>query len=347
MNPTRLRLPFLTRSTALMTPLLFLLAACGDNLGAPPMTPDASVPLTCADVQCDGNATCDAASGDAVCTCNAGYEGDGASCSDIDECDAAQSPCHLYASCENTGGSFTCTCNDGATGDGFECSYPASCDELVADPNPASGVYTIDPDGDGAVAAFDVYCDMDTAGEGWTLAFVKNSVDVESYGDFGAAYEDLAHLQVHPNAASQDAVARSGWVALNAFPYTRLRITAHAAGAESFRSEPIDRAELRIAFGEDGYYLYGSINGYYWCGGASSFTDGGQGQVNQPVGATNDCKGHGTLGDGWDFSMTNTAVNLGLTVCGGEMSGGFMHGGFASSAIFYPNSGAAQAIWVR
>jgi hypothetical protein len=110
MNPMRSHLPFLARSTALMTLLLCMLAACGDGGSGPP-----PMPMTCADVQCDENATCTDESGDAVCTCNAGYEGDGASCSDIDECAAAQFPCHQYASCDNTDGSFTCTCDEGAT----------------------------------------------------------------------------------------------------------------------------------------------------------------------------------------------------------------------------------------
>jgi len=47
---------------------------------------------------------------------------------------------------------------------------PTSCaGALALDPSAASGVYTIDLDGDGRQPAFDVRCDMDTDGGGWTL----------------------------------------------------------------------------------------------------------------------------------------------------------------------------------
>jgi hypothetical protein len=69
--------------------------------------------------------------------------------------------------------------------------------------------------------------------------------------------------------------------------------------------------------------------------------------VNKPSGAPNDCKGHGSLGSGWDFSAS-ASVNLGLTMCGVDAGSRWMHSGYGTSAwVTYPAAGAAQAIWLR
>ncbi len=127
----------------------------------------------CADASlnnCDANATCTNTDGGFTCACNSGFSGDGTACTDVDECaDASLNNCDANATCTNTPGSFTCTCPAAMYGDGTSCSYPTSCkDALDQGVGTTDGVYTIDPDGAGANAPFDVYCDMTTDGGGWT-----------------------------------------------------------------------------------------------------------------------------------------------------------------------------------
>ncbi|XP_078681619.1 uncharacterized protein LOC144916364 [Branchiostoma floridae x Branchiostoma belcheri] len=50
------------------------------------------------------------------CRCNHGYEGDGKSCVDIDECDLEQGPCTNGGTCYNVDGSFSCRCPPGYGG---------------------------------------------------------------------------------------------------------------------------------------------------------------------------------------------------------------------------------------
>ncbi|XP_023692068.1 nidogen-1 [Paramormyrops kingsleyae] len=55
-----------------------------------------------------------------ICSCLPGFEGNGRTCHDIDECQ--QERCHRAAVCTNTPGAFSCQCRPGFHGDGFHCS---------------------------------------------------------------------------------------------------------------------------------------------------------------------------------------------------------------------------------
>ncbi len=223
-------------------------------------------------------------------------------------------------------------------------SVAKSCQEILEnDPSSEDGVYQIDPDGEGGNEPFDVYCDMADDG-GWTLAFLKNSVHNGSYHDFASTYENTDVLSITPEDASLSASGLAGWLNLNDFDYEVIRLASYSVGGQTFISNFIYKADLRINFGENGYLLYNDPNGYYWCGGDRNFTDYGIGQINQPAGAPNDCKGHGSLGDGWDFSHV-MGVNQGLTLCGNAST--VMHKSYGGAWIFYGNSGAAYAIWAK
>ena len=71
---------------------------------------------------CDANAACTNTVSGASCTCNAGYAGDGLTCTDIDECNDGTANCDAIATCTNGFGTFTCTCPAGFSGDGTSCT---------------------------------------------------------------------------------------------------------------------------------------------------------------------------------------------------------------------------------
>jgi len=190
-----------------------------------------------------------------------------------------------------------------------------------------------------------LWCDQTVDGGGWVLGLVINSVADEAYTGFGSAEKDLDALAVSPEESSSGSLPAAGWLDLNTFDWTTMRVTAYAGGSLTWSSVEIPRSSLRIDFGQPGYLLFGGDTPYYWCGGPASYTDTGVGAVNNPPGATLDCKGHGSLGSGWDFSEADVP-NAGLTLCGGDASN-FLASTWGGGFIYYPSPGGAQALWVR
>nr|MBK7068621.1 hypothetical protein [Deltaproteobacteria bacterium] len=130
----------------------------------------------CGRVCAPAHATASCAAGAcAVAACEAGYA----------DCDAmAANGCEVDARSDarNCGACGT-TCLTGVCAAG-RCVAPRSCLELkTLRPASTDGRYTIDPDGAGGAEALEVYCDMTTAGGGWTyVATVTNNGDAANAG---------------------------------------------------------------------------------------------------------------------------------------------------------------------
>ena len=60
------------------------------------------------------------------CDCPPGYDGDGWTCDDIDECNVTNHNCSNYANCINDIGSYRCNCLSVISFPSLHCSF---CEE--------------------------------------------------------------------------------------------------------------------------------------------------------------------------------------------------------------------------
>lgn len=153
---------------------------------------------------------------------------------DANNCGGCGNLCPTGATCSN--GQCGCpvgqnVCTSGTSGScAASCAnntLPKSCLE-VKQKNPfvKSGVTKIDPDGAGAIVPFDVYCDQDSDGGGWTLVAKVDGTDATlNYESTFWTVTDTADTKYTVNTASADlSTATAKLLSYNTVPVTSVRL---------------------------------------------------------------------------------------------------------------------------
>ncbi len=222
------------------------------------------------DVDCGGS--CDACADGRKCgkpadcasgTCSGGICGvskcdDGVKNGDETDVDCGGTVCPRCALGKGCSGAASCVTSFCAAG---VCARPPSCSALhAAAPGLTSGIYKIDPDGAGAGTELDVYCDMVTAGGGWTfLAHVNQDYvggtlfgvdtgtyradradDATTYGRAASLLPNLMHTEM---MVTIDMVEPAAAVAAS-----RLVIFQYKAGLKAFNGGPVPCSGLDETF---------------------------------------------------------------------------------------------------
>ena len=80
---------------------------------------------------CGDNARCKNTMGSFNCDCLQGFQGNGMTCLDVDECSDSVDNCSPHAYCNNTLGAYNCTCFSGFEGDGKACRDVDECKVML------------------------------------------------------------------------------------------------------------------------------------------------------------------------------------------------------------------------
>uniref|UniRef100_A0A914XX63 Uncharacterized protein n=1 Tax=Panagrolaimus superbus TaxID=310955 RepID=A0A914XX63_9BILA len=163
--------------------------------------------LTSVPVSCSINGQCSNISGNPVCECLPGYNGNGYNCSDIDEC-ADSKICSANINqgvCTNLPGTYNCTCFSPYTGP--QCTeYTPSrhCADLqLFHGITENGVYSVSIGADYTLELTNdqlnwtqVYCDMENADGGWTLMAHGNNTVGKTYAEYVEGFGDVSNADI-------------------------------------------------------------------------------------------------------------------------------------------------------
>ncbi len=123
------------------------------------------------------------------------------------DCGGSCPACANGRACHQGSDCFSGSCNAGTCGPGIDVSCAAI---LAKNPKIGSGVFGLDPDGDGPGEQFSAYCDMTSDGGGWILFATLHTtntpsvVDAGASGGWGGAWSDDWFAHDHGNPLDPD-----------------------------------------------------------------------------------------------------------------------------------------------